>query len=108
MSRLLVDGHDVASLLVARSYADRSRGLLGRDGLEGALWIEPCRQVHTFRMRFPIDVAHVDRHGKVLAVATMQRGRLGALRWRSRAVVEAEAGSFSQWGIQPGVTLTVD
>lgn len=46
----------------------RARGLLGRSGLEPgqALWLAPCRQVHTFFMRFAIDVIFLDQTGKVL------------------------------------------
>ena len=40
--------------------ASRRRGLLGRDGFEGALVLAPCRHVHTARMRFAIDVALCD------------------------------------------------
>ncbi len=48
-------------LEVARSHLERMRGLLGRDGLppgEGLL-IERCASIHTFFMRFPIDVLFV-------------------------------------------------
>jgi uncharacterized membrane protein (UPF0127 family) len=46
----------------------RTRGLLGRPGLEPGhgLWLAPCRQVHTFFMRFAIDVVFLDRIGTVL------------------------------------------
>jgi uncharacterized membrane protein (UPF0127 family) len=103
--RLLVDGRDVGPLELARSNRERRRGLLGRDGLEGALWLEPCRQVHTFRMRFAIDVAHLDRRGRVLAVRSMPPGRMGPLLLRTRSILEAESGSFERWGVAPGVTV---
>lgn len=102
MGRLHVDGRDVAAVELARSNAERRRGLLGRDGLEGGLWLEPCRQVHTLRMRFAIDVAHVDRRGVVRGVRTMPPGRFGPLGLRTRAVLEAEAGSFAAWGLSVG------
>jgi len=105
-SELRVDGRAVAPLEVAATRRARSRGLLGRDGLQGALWLSPARQVHTYRMRFAIDVAHVDRHGAVLSVTTMPPGRLGSVRWRSRGVLEAEAGAFQRWGLSPGSTVS--
>lgn len=107
-SRLHVDDRDVAPLEIAVSHRARSRGLLGRDGLEGGLLLPGARQVHTFRMRFAIDVAHVAADGRVLAVTTMPPGRLGAWRLRSRAVLEAEAGAFATWGIAPGSRLRWD
>ncbi|MBK6032852.1 DUF192 domain-containing protein, partial [Streptomyces sp. MBT59] len=87
------------------SYRARTRGLLGRDGIEGAMMLTPCGSVHTFRMRFPIDVAYLDRKFTVLAVTTMKPGRLGLPRLRARHVVEAEAGAMERWGVRPGVRL---
>lgn len=106
MDRLVIDGRDVAQLEVAGTARARSRGLLGRDGLAGALWLSPARQVHTFRMRFAIDVAHVAKDGTVLHTATMPPGRLGSWIWRSRGVLEAEAGSFARWGLTEGTTVS--
>ena len=55
----------------AESIRDRMRGLLGRDSLppDEGLWIVPCPQIHTFFMRFPIDVVFLDRDLRVVAVA---------------------------------------
>ena len=95
----------VASLIVASSRADRRRGLLGRDGFEGALLLERTRSVHSLGMRFPIDVAHLDGDGVVLRLATMPPWRLGRPVRRARSVVEAEAGSFERWGVAVGDVL---
>jgi uncharacterized membrane protein (UPF0127 family) len=92
-------------LRIAASYRARTRGLLGRDGIEGALLLTPAGSVHTFRMRFAIDVAYLDRKFKVLAVRTMKPGRLGLPRLRARHVVEAEAGTMERWGVRPGVRV---
>ncbi|MEU6047969.1 DUF192 domain-containing protein [Streptomyces griseus] len=92
-------------LRIAASYRARTRGLLGRDGIEGAMMLTPCGSVHTFRMRFPIDVAYLDRKFRVLAVRTMKPGRLGLPRLRARHVVEAEAGAMERWGVRPGVRV---
>ncbi|MBK5997049.1 DUF192 domain-containing protein, partial [Streptomyces sp. MBT58] len=86
-------------LRIAASYRSRTRGLLGRDGIDGALMLTPAGSVHTFRMRFAIDVAYLDRKFTVLAVRTMKPGRLGLPRLRSRHVVEAEAGAMERWGV---------
>ena len=105
MSQLLVDGRVVAPLERALSYRSRSKGLLGRTGLEGAFWLDPCRHVHTMRMKFAIDVALVDKGGTVLHVQTMPPGRFSAVRLRCRSVIEAEAGSFEQWGLVAGSSV---
>lgn len=55
------------SLEVAASGPKRNKGLLGRGGLaEGeGLWIVPCEAVHTFWMRFPIDLIYLDRQKRI-------------------------------------------
>lgn len=92
---------------VAASYRARTRGLLGRDGIEGAMLLTPASSVHTFRMRFAIDVAHLDRRLTVIALTTMAPGRLGLPRLRARHVLEAEAGSMAAWGLRVGSPLRV-
>ena len=99
---LVVDGREVAPLELADSYGTRRHGLLKRDAVEGAFWLVPCRHVHTFGMRFAIDVALVDRDGVVLHTQTMPPGRLSAVRLACRSVVEAEAGAFARWGLTAG------
>ncbi|MEU1791315.1 DUF192 domain-containing protein [Streptomyces sparsogenes] len=94
-------------LEVAASYRARTRGLLGRDGVPGALLLTPASSVHTFGMRFAIDVAYLDRRLTVLAVRTMRPGRLGLPRPRARHVLEAEAGAMERWGIRTGARVAV-
>jgi uncharacterized membrane protein (UPF0127 family) len=108
VATLVVDGRPVAPCLLARTLRDRSRGLLGRDGLDGALLLEPGSSVHTFRMRFPIDVAFCDRTGTVIDVVTMRPNRLGRPRLRAKRILEAEAGAFARWGLHPGTRITVE
>lgn len=102
---LLVEGERVARLEIAASPDRRARGLLGRKRLDGALLISPCNGVHTFRMRFPIDVAYVDRTWTVIDTVQMKRNRMGMFRVRARHVLEAEWGALESWGIRPGVRV---
>lgn len=92
-------------LEVALDRTARRRGLLGRDGIDGALLLQPAGSIHTVRMRFAIDAAFCTADLEVLAVQTLPPGRLSRPRRRVRAVLEAEAGSFVGWGIEPGVRL---
>ncbi|MFJ9725472.1 DUF192 domain-containing protein [Streptomyces sp. NPDC101209] len=103
------DGEAAVSvpLEIAASYRARTRGLLGRDGVDGAILLSPANSVHTFRMRFPIDVAYLDRGLRVVAVRTMPPGRLGLPRPRSRHVLEAEAGAMAGWGLRVGERVEV-
>ncbi|MFP1629224.1 DUF192 domain-containing protein [Streptomyces sp. 5K101] len=107
-AELTVPGRDIpVGLRIAASYRARTRGLLGRDGIDGALMLTPCTSVHTFRMRFTIDVAYLDRELRVLDVVTMKPGRLGMVRVRARHVLEAETGAMARWGVRPGVRLGI-
>ena len=102
---LVLDEQVLATLEVAADRRARRRGLLGRDGIDGALLLQPARSVHTFGMRFPIDVAHVDADLEVLKVTTMVPNRLGLPVWRARGVIECEAGAFAHWGVKVGDRL---
>ncbi|WP_329463309.1 DUF192 domain-containing protein [Streptomyces sp. NBC_01431] len=103
----LVIGDRAVPLEIATSYRARTRGLLGRDGIKGAILLSPASSVHTFRMRFTIDVAFLDRNLRVLAVRTMKPGRLSAVRLRARHVIEAEAGAMQEWGLRVGAQVKV-
>jgi uncharacterized membrane protein (UPF0127 family) len=92
---------------VAHTMFARMRGLLGRKGLpsgEGIL-IRPAPSIHTFFMRFPIDVVFLSRQGEVLKVAER------VPPWRARscrhsyAVLELAAGEASRRGIAVGDRL---
>lgn len=94
-------------LEVARSGPRRRKGLLGRAGLaqgEG-LWIVPCESVHTFFMRFPIDLVYLDRKHRVRKV----RNAVGAWRlsacFTAHSVLELPAGTARATGTLRGDAL---
>ncbi|WP_257578358.1 DUF192 domain-containing protein [Streptomyces sp. JJ38] len=105
---LLHVGGVTIPLEVAATLRARSRGLLGRDGVEGALLLTPAGGVHTLGMRFPIDVAYLGRDLRVLAVRTMRPGRVGLPRPRARHVLESAACSMAGWGLVPGAVVRVE
>jgi hypothetical protein len=84
-----------ASVEVADSHAKRNKGLLGRDGLapgEG-LWIVPCEAVHTFGMRFPIDLVYIDRKHRVRKVRSAVRPWRMSGCLSAHSVIELGAGA---------------
>ena len=85
---------------------DRARGLLGRDGIDGALLLRPARSVHTFGMRFAIDVAFCDRDLARPAGHPVARNRIDP-PVLGPAVIEGEAGMLARWGLRPGDQLEV-
>ncbi len=102
MTWLVRDDDVLAVAEVAHSRRLRTRGLMGRDDFEGALVLRPCRQVHTFGMRFPIDVAFCDGSGTVLHLSDLGPRRISRVVWRSAFVIEARSGSFERWKLRPG------
>lgn len=107
MAWLVRDDEVLASLEVADSRRARARGLLGRDDFDGAILLRPCRSVHSFRMRFPIDVAFLDGEMTVVRTARLVPNRVTAPCWSARSVLEAEAGSFGSWELKVGDHLEV-
>lgn len=104
----LVRGEDVlAAAEVAVTRHHRARGVIGRDRLDGVMVLRPCRQVHTFGVGFPIDVAFCDRYGFVLHVAHMKPNRVSRPVWRSYFAIEAADGSFDRWKLQLGDVVEV-
>jgi uncharacterized protein len=99
---LMSEARVLASTEVASDAKARRRGLLKRDHFEGALVLRPCRWVHTIGMRFPLDVAFVDREGVVIKTIRMGRHRLGWPVSKAAWVIEAEAGAFERWDLSIG------
>ena len=96
--------------VVAESFFTRLRGLLGRSELprdEGIL-IVPCSSVHTWFMRFPIDVVFLDRDLRVVGVAADVRP--WRMRWRrgGKRVLELAAGEAAARGIEVGHRLRLE
>lgn len=96
-------------LMPAFDSASRRTGLLKYDTMPAgaAMIIAPCSAVHTFRMRFPIDVAFVAKDGRVLKVRHAVRPSRIAAAMRAFAVVELAAGSLARADTRPGDTLAV-
>jgi len=88
----------------------RRKGLLGRDGLAAGqgLWIVPCEAVHTFAMRFPIDLVYLDRRRRVLKVRhSVPPGRISACL-RAHSVIELPAGTVRQAQVSAGDELAFE
>jgi uncharacterized membrane protein (UPF0127 family) len=81
----------------ARSFVRRLRGLIGHPKLRPgqALIIEPGPQVHTFGMRYPIDVVFCTRSWRVVGVAHLQPWRVSRFVRDARYAIELPAGSAS-------------
>lgn len=108
-------------VVAARAYGSQSsierlQGWLGLEAApeEGGLLISPCTSVHTFQMKFAIDVVFLDLNGKVLKlVQGLPPGRLAwapwAYLWRPWAcqALELPAGRAGSAGLHVGDPLTI-
>jgi len=83
------------SIEVADNLFKRMKGLLGKKQMRAgeALWIKPCMSIHTFLMRFPIDVIFLDRRNQVIeTVRNLQPNRITKLHLKSASVLELSVG----------------
>ncbi len=94
---------------MADSSAKRRTGLLKHERLDkgDGLWIVPCEAVHTFFMKFPIDLVYLDRQKRVRKV----RHAVGP--WRisgcllAHSILELPAGTAVETGTKPGDQIVI-
>ena len=104
---LLREGEVLAALEVAESREERVKGLLGREGIDGAILLRPARSVHSVGMVFSLDVAFCTKDLVVLRTICLRPGRMTRPALRGGVVIEAESGSFDRWKLQAGDRLEV-
>jgi uncharacterized membrane protein (UPF0127 family) len=95
-------GHRIAE---AYSFLRRLRGLMLTSSLsEGSgLHIRPCRSIHSFFMRYPIDVLYLDKENYIVGIQhRLTPGKLGAVFRGTRSVVELPAGTLEGESVQLG------
>jgi uncharacterized membrane protein (UPF0127 family) len=87
----------------------RKRGLLGREALpkDTALVIAPCNGIHTWFMRFPIDIVFVAKDGRVLKARSGVGPWRVALSLRAFAVIEGPVGMIERSRTEPGDVVSL-
>ncbi|MBT3392940.1 MAG: DUF192 domain-containing protein [Elusimicrobiaceae bacterium] len=97
------------NIKIAQTYFSRMKGLLRKTSLpqgEG-LYITKCKQVHTFFMKFAIDVVFIDEKGKVLKIVyNMKPWRISPFIFSAFATYEFNAG-FVKGKISEGDILEI-
>ncbi|HLV61495.1 MAG TPA: DUF192 domain-containing protein [Fredinandcohnia sp.] len=94
----------------ADTFGRRLRGLLFAPPLRPgeALWIVPCRSIHTFAMRYTIDAVFLDADGRVVHVCShLAPWRATRVVPRARTVLELPAGVVEQSGTRPGDRIRI-
>ncbi len=99
----------VRKVILCRNFWSRLRGLLGTEPLaqDAACWIEPCNAIHTFGMRYSVDVFFLDARGKVVGIKqNMKPNRLSRIYFGARVALEMVARK-PQKNIHVGDCLTL-
>jgi len=104
-TRLIVDGRDVADVVVADTWARRARGMLARSPLPASMWFVGETGVHGVGMTRSLDVALLDEGGRVVATTVLHPFGMTRPRRGVADVLEAPCGSFARWGLAVGSTL---
>lgn len=99
--------HKRLRVRTAGQWCSRAVGLLATRELKDpcGLWVKPCRAVHTFGLRYAIDVIFLRADGVVTkVVAGMKPWRMTSCP-EARTVLELRAGLANRLNIAPGVAL---
>lgn len=99
------------SAKVADNFFSRSIGLLSKNSLSQSesLVIKPCCSIHTFFMRFDIDVLFVNKKNEILALyENVKPWCILPIHLNSKYVVELSAGSIANKNISKGDIITVE
>jgi uncharacterized protein len=103
----LLLGHHIES---AETFIQRFKGLMLQKQLPNGhgLYIRPCKSVHTFFMKFEIDVLHLDEDDRIVGMEqSLKPGTIGATIRATKSVLELPAGTLGQEGISLGQTVVM-
>ena len=97
-------------IAIADNPFTRLKGLMGRRALpEGeGLLITPCNQVHTFHMRFDLDILFLTKEMRVAQIVTLCPGKVGPRIREAACILEVAAGSAKRLNVVPGDTITIE
>ena len=98
-------------VIVADTVFKRIKGLLGKKEFKKAqaLILKPCNSIHTFFMRFPIDVLFVDKNHKVIKAATnLPPFRLTRIYFNAQFAVELPFDTIKSTATCAGDSLIIE
>ncbi|WP_345815559.1 DUF192 domain-containing protein [Paraburkholderia sp. PREW-6R] len=111
VARLYAEGRDTTvQVSVTQTAGERMRGLLGRDDLASgeALLLTRCGSVHTFGMRFSIDVVFLDRRQQIVAIHYAVPKHRIVFSLRATETLEMPAYSARTHGLAVGDQLVFE
>ena len=91
----------------ADSGWERMRGLLGRSKKQfpagKGLWLVPANSIHTIGMSFPIDVAYLDKTGRVIRLYhSLPPFRVAAIKFKTHSILELPTGTLARTRTEVG------
>ncbi|MDD4953384.1 MAG: DUF192 domain-containing protein [Candidatus Omnitrophica bacterium] len=96
---------------IAGTIFTRLKGLLGKKELPKgeALVIKSCNSIHTFFMRFPIDVLFVDKGNRVVEViSSLPTFRISAIYFKASFAIELPSGTITPASVSKGDILLIE
>ncbi|MEH7094850.1 DUF192 domain-containing protein [Neobacillus vireti] len=93
------------SIEPAETFFKRFKGLMFRKNLSpnSGLYLRPCNSIHTFFMKFPIDVLYINDHGKIVGIEEqLEPGKIGKRFPGAAAVIELPINSIKAFEITEG------
>ena len=94
-----------------KKLRDRIFGLLGKPRLQDneALIMHPCFLVDTFFMKYPIDVAFVNRNQTIVALyKNLKPYRMTGLHLTATQAIEWPQGTIEKWNLTVGTPLKIE
>jgi uncharacterized protein len=100
-----------ANCVLADTLLKRLKGLMGRESFaeDDGLLIRPCNSIHTFFMRFSIDVIFLDSKNMVVGLCPgIKPFKLSKLYFKACSALELPEGVISKCGVSCGHYLEID
>jgi len=92
---------------MTENFMERFLGLMGKSDVGAeALLIEPCKSIHMFFMKMPIDAVFLDKNGRILALEkNLKPWSVSGIYKNGRSVMEMPSGSADRLGLECGEVL---
>lgn len=102
-----------SDVFIANTHWTRLRGLIGTSATNfpagRGIWIVPCRGVHTFAMRFPIDVIYLDAERRVVHIEeNVKPWRITPVRMDTETVIEVPSHTVWDSGTTVGDQIEIE
>jgi uncharacterized protein len=98
------------NVIPSYTFWRRLKGLMFRKSLPAgyAMHIMPCSSIHTFFMKFPLDVLYIDKNNQVVKVSlNIPPGKMEKVVRKAKSVIEMPAGSIDTESVEVGDQIQI-